>query len=202
MSASQAAVTFVSVANDLSNVSTTSNITTDRKNNDNLWAQRDGYGEESVTILEGWDVNENVPVLTLTLSNLTVGQTYDVYVNYIRFTSNNNPRGGIRGSLDGTSFSTFNGAGGTEGTVGFAEETGHTANGDQVGLRGYLGTAIADGSGQIQIFVDDDGLDGGIEERVWFDGASYEASYEAIPEPSAVALLALGGVALTLRRRK
>ena len=171
--------TFVSVADDLSNISpaTTNEVVTGANlKTDNLWGQRDGFGEEGVTVLEGWDVNEDVPVLTQTLSGLEAGETYEVYVNYVRFgfggADPDGNRGGIRGSLDGSTFTLFNGATGTVGTVGFSEPTDFT-NSDRTGLRGYLGTAVASGSGEIQVYVDDDGLDGGVEERVWFDGASY-----------------------------
>lgn len=81
-----------------------------------------------------------------------MGERYDVYVNYVRFGAGagdpDGNRAGIRGSLDGTTFTSFNAAGGTSGIVGFSELSGH-ADSDRVGLRGYLGTAIADGSGQI-----------------------------------------------------
>jgi hypothetical protein len=194
-----AAISFVSVAADLGNISpSTSNeiVVGGNLKIDNKWGQRDGFGETGVTVLEAWDVEEDVPVLTMTLTGLTLGETYDVYVNYVRFTSNNDPRGGIRGSLDGSNFTLFNEPGGTPGAVGYAELTGFT-NSDRVGVRGYLGTAIANASGEIAVQVDDDGLDGLVTERVWFDGASFEL----IPEPS-VSLLSLGAVALLAGRRR
>lgn len=169
------AIVFVSVATDLSNIDPVSAVA-GSANDDNTWRQRNDLGETGATILEGWNDTEDIPVLTQTLSGLVAGGTYDIYVNYIRFGANtgdpDGTRGGIRGSLDGSTFSLFNEEGGTAGMVGFSELTGHTSS-DRVGLRGYLGTAVADGSGNVVVYVDDDGLAGGIEERVWFDGVSY-----------------------------
>ena len=172
-STASATIVFLSVAVDLSNISPASAVGGNSQS-DNLWLQRNTFGETGATILEGWNNNEDVPVLTQTLSGLVGGQTYDIYANYVRFT-NNTPRGGIRGSLDGSTFTLFNEATGTAGVVGFSELTGF-ANVDRVGLRGYLGTAVADGSGNLFIYIDDDGLGGAITERVWYDGASYEAT--------------------------
>ena len=85
----------------------------------------------------------------------------------------------------------------TAGTVGFSELTGYS-NSDRRGLRGYLGTAIADPTGEIKIYADDDGFLDTIQERVWFDGASYEA----IPEPATFGIMALfGGAILFFRNR-
>ena len=203
ISASSAAITFVSVATDLSNISpsTTADIVAGGNlKTDNKWGQRDGYGETGATILESWDasgLDENPTTLTQTITGLTVGSNYDIYVNYLRFGAGTDPdgnRGGISGSLDNSTFTVFNDAGGTAGTVGFSELTGFS-NSDRRGLRGYLGTAVANASGEVLVYVAGDAT---IQERIWYDGASYTA----VPEPSSAALLGLGGIALILRRRK
>ena len=189
---------FVSVAVDLSNISPASAVVTGSYlTEDNLWGQRDGFGETGVTVLEAWNDTEDVPVLTQTLTGLVAGKTYDIYVNYIRFgydeaTDPDGTLGGIRGSLDNSTFTLFNGAGGTPGTVGFAETTHHVMIG-RVGLRGYLGTAEADASGEIVIYVDDDGLDGAVEQRVWFDGASYVALDIDILPATILSITPVGG---------
>lgn len=198
----QGAISFVSVASDLSNISPSASVTTTDSKLDNLWRQRNGFGEGDITVLEGWDVDENVGVLTMTLTGLSAGQTYDIYANYIRFGAGadaDGNRGGISGSLNGTDFTVFNDAGGTAGDVGYAELTGH-ADTDRVGMRGYLGTAVANGAGEVVLYIDDDGLDGSIQERVWFDGASYELA--AVPEPTSAALIGMAGLAFVLRRRR
>ncbi|NWK54527.1 PEP-CTERM sorting domain-containing protein [Verrucomicrobiaceae bacterium N1E253] len=200
---SQAAIVFTSVAANLSNISSTTSVTGGGENRTNaLWRQRDGFGESSITVLESWEGagDEDVPVLTQVITGLTNGASYDVYVNYVRFgASGGDPdgdRGGIRGSLDNSTFTSFNAATGTAGSVGYSELTGFS-NSDRVGLRGYLGTAVANASGEIQVYVDDSD-DNSLEERVWYDGASYEL----VPEPSSTALLGLGGLALMIRRRR
>ena len=170
---------FVSVAVDLSNISPASAVVPGANlSDDNLWGQRDGFGETGATILEGWNDGEDVPVLTQALTGLVAGKTYDVYVNHVKFSATaedpDGNNGSIRGSLDNSTWILFDAAGGTPGVVGFSELTGF-ANADRVGLRGYLGTAVANGSGEINVYVDDDGLGGAINQRVWYDGASYVA---------------------------
>lgn len=46
-------------------------------------------------------------------------------------------------------------------------ESSRFANGDRAGLRGFPGTAIADGSGEIQLFVDENISAG--EQRTWYE---------------------------------
>jgi len=208
--ASHGIITFVSVATDLSNITPSAAVTGGGQNDtDNLWRQRDTFGEGGATVLEGWDqgggagagLAENVPVLEQTVSGLIGGQAYDVYINYVRFgVSGGTPlgdRGSIRGSLDGTSFVNFETPGdiSTPGVIGFSEPTAH-ASGDRIGVRGYLGTAIANLSGEISVFADDTD-DNSFVERVWFDGASYEA----VPEPSTALLGLLGALGLMRRQR-
>jgi hypothetical protein len=73
-----------------------------------------------------------------------------------------------------------------------------TTEGNRNLLSASLGVAVADGSGQVVVYADDNaaGLTSG-ENRTWYDGVGYEA----VPEPSS-ALLALGTAGLTLLRRR
>lgn len=60
-----------------------------------------------------------------------------------------------------------------------------------------LGSAIADGSGNVVIYIDD--LENtGTANRTWFDGAGYER----VPEPTSSALLGLALGTMLLRRRR
>lgn len=108
----QADINFISVAGDLSNISPTSSVVTVNNSSDNLWWQRNGFGETGETILEMWTA-ENAAI-TLTLDGLAAGKIYHVYVNYIRFgASVSDPdgnRGGARAALENGSYILFNGA--------------------------------------------------------------------------------------------
>jgi hypothetical protein len=191
-----AAIIFTSVAADLSNISPASAVTTVDSTTDNLWRQRDGFGEGDVTVLEAKEA-ETVATLTMTISGLSSGQSYDVYVNYIEF-GNVPGAQGISASLDNNvTFLDFGAVGGAAGTPGFAELSGHT-DADRSGLRGYLGTAIASGVGEIEFFANNSGIGVDYVTTAWLDGGSVAA----VPEPSSAALLGLGGLALILRRRK
>jgi len=59
-----------------------------------------------------------------------------------------------------------------------------------------LGTATADANGEIAVYIDDV-ANTNARNRTWYDGVGYEA----VPEPSALSLLALSLGALLLRRR-
>jgi hypothetical protein len=166
---------------------------------DNLYRERGGFGENGDQIYESWDNEENSPLLRSTVSGLASGQQYRVWVNYIRFGADGNDPDGNRGAvfagLTSTSLSFFDAASGDGTNVGDAVLSGY-ANSDRRGLRGYLGIATADGTGEILVYVDDTNT----SERSWYDGFSYEV----VPEPSAFALSILGLLGLIGfgRRRK
>jgi hypothetical protein len=61
-----------------------------------------------------------------------------------------------------------------------------------------LGQETVIGGSAINFFIDQDGTTSGGTDRTWYDGVGYEV----VPEPSSMALLGLGGLALILRRRR
>ena len=169
-----AAVNYTSVAADLSNISPNdaSSVTNANDGSDNLWRQRDGLGEGNVTVLEA-KPTEAPPTLTMTITGLHSSMNYEVYVNYIEFTNVGGDQG-ISASLDNATFYDFGAAGGTAGSPGFVELSGHT-EADRVGYRGYIGTAVANGSGEIEFFANNSGVGGTYENQSWFDGGTVVA---------------------------
>lgn len=160
--------------------------------------------------------NPDALMLRTTLTGLTPGENYHVYVDYIAEirTSGSGPvnwniRAGLsQGSL--TTFGTIDGSPlGSFTTTGEGDplvtNLGVDAGGANLrNFRGYLGIAAANGSGEIDIFVDDtDHLAPGGSEpagsngRVAYDGVAFEI----VPEPASLVLMGMGAV-MTLRRKR
>ncbi len=64
-------------------------------------------------------------------------------------------------------------------------------------LQAYLGQSIVSG-GTLTVYVDDY-VATNVNARTWYDGIGYSV---AVPEPSTIALLCLGGLALAFRARR
>jgi hypothetical protein len=63
------------------------------------------------------------------------------------------------------------------------------ANGNRRLYQAYLGSAVADGSGKIPVFIDD-GPAADQNSRSWYDGVGFEGA--AVPEPASLVLMGLG----------
>jgi hypothetical protein len=70
------------------------------------------------------------------------------------------------------------------------------ANANRRLYQAYLGTANADGSGNLAVYIDD-GPATDQNSRTWYDGVGYEL----VPEPTSLALLGLGWGVLLIGRR-
>lgn len=178
-------------------------------NNDDLWSSR-AFGN-GVTVYAANDGNatpgENAPMLRTTIGGLTVGATYNLYV-YFWGGGNDGPVGNQRWDIQ---------AGLTSTTLTFSDtqnstNLGHASTGvnpatyftntplvlvldsDRRLYEASLGTAVADGSGNINIFIDDAP---GNANRTWYDGVGFQL----IPEPSVALLGAIGLLGLLRRRR-
>ncbi len=154
---------------------------------DNLWRNRGGLGIDSLGVYEAWgDPNlglnsEMAPDLVTTISNLTAGAEYRVWVDYVRFGAGVNDydgnRGGIEAGLVHSADMTLFGASTDQNRVVGGSNLNGFESGDQRGLSAYLGTAVADANGALQVFVGSDVAAG--EQRTWFDGVTVA---QVVPE--------------------
>ncbi len=164
---------------------------------DGLWGERSTYGIGGTQIYENWHSNGGVsaggddssPQLRVTIPGLTTGTLYHIWVDYMRFGSNSSypegTRGGITAGLSLDNLYSFDVVTGERLVLGGSELNGFASD-DRVGVRGYLGVAEADGSGEIHVFVDPYLRPNVSSERTWLDGVSYEevsGSYCENPPP-------------------
>ena len=176
---------------------------------DNNWEQRTVLGA-SGNIFEsgGENVTENAPELRTLITGLTPGAAYSVYVNFWDPTSNvedwniragfaSNPGANtLFSAADATGDLTSTGAI-LANTLTYSTAPTIFAESGRALLAGLLGTTIANGAGEIAVFVDDLPTSLNVNRRTWYDGVSVAI----VPEPSSLALAALGLAGLVWRRR-
>lgn len=151
-----------------------------------LWKLRNTFGNELML----WEANGNTsylgdcPMLVTTVLGLLPGFSYEVSVVYW------NPSGqNIRllAGLSSGSLSEFNTNNGS------SRQTG-AVDADRYEYEGLIGTAQADASGSIRVYIDD------IAEtyRSWYDGLTVRATGASEPNPADGAVDVPGGQNLTL----
>jgi hypothetical protein len=176
---------------------------------DNEWSLRTLGNNATVYTTNDSNANpgEDGPMLRTTISGLAIASVYDVYV-YFWGAGNDAPAGNQRWDIQAglttttlTFFDTQNATNLGHTTTGVNPTTYFTNSPDVLVVEGdrrlyqaYLGTATADGSGNIHVFIDDAP---GNANRTWYDGVGYEL----IPEPGFALLGALGLLGLLRRRR-
>lgn len=208
ISASHAAITYV----DATTSNTTGSATYPTTGNlyaDNLWSIRTLAAADAVnaTIFEAGPLRvggEDVPLLTTQITGLTVGQTYQIYTYYVSFATDTMQPWQIQTGLAPGSLTTY--VAGTGASLVAAGSTDLvTPGGSPVTVptnnRSYfqasLGTAVANSSGSISVYVDAPAGTLDANNRTWYDGVGYQL----VPEPSS-ALLGLFGAVTLLRRRR
>lgn len=150
------------------------------------WRQRDSatYGSGG-TIFEGLDPS---PEIKTTLSGLTPGQSYRVYVHFVEKTGSTSEKWNVRAGFTSGGLTLFANAsdalsGATDALVAstLTYDTPPTIfTGTGTLLAGLVGTATADANGRIAVFIDDYPSTN-TNLRTWYDGISYE---ELAPPPA------------------
>lgn len=181
---------------------------------DNNWEERTALGSggnifESAG--ESGGINEDAPELRTTISGLTAGASYQVYALFwdptstaedwsLRAGFTSNP--GLN-TLFSAADATVELGGATAAvsasTLSFNLAPTTFSESGRALLAGLLGNIIADGTGNINVFIDDRPAAGSVNRRNWYDGVAYQA----VPEPTTAALagLAVAGMVIFRRRR-
>lgn len=150
------------------------NVTT---GSDNNWEQRTTFGSGGNIYEAGGEAAENAPELKTTISGLTPGASYRIYVYfwdsddasagwYIRSGFASNPgANSLYSTLDGS--------------VPASSLTHSTAptvftEGNRTLYAASLGNIVADGNGRIAVFLDDLPVTNNVSQRTWFDGVGYQ----------------------------
>jgi hypothetical protein len=161
---------------------------------DNNWEQRTVFGSSGNIFEAGGAVAENAPELCTTITNLVPGANYAVRVLFWDAngsTANWCIRAGFRSapglnplfSASDASVKLGATAAPLASTLKYAVAPTLFAESSRVLLAGSIGTKTADGSGAIQVFIDDKPSNIGSNNRTWYDGVAW-AAISASPAPS------------------
>ena len=143
------------------------------------WQIRSVFANGGVVYQGGADSPTAAPELKTTISGLTPGRSYQVYVNYWDATGStwrilaggtsgrlrlfDSPRTPVAGATDGLDPATLGYA-----TMPLLAESNRRL------WAGDLGRLVADAQGRIAVYVDDTGTVDG-DDRTWYDGVTYVA---------------------------
>jgi hypothetical protein len=178
---------------------------------DDNWEERTTFASGGNVFESGGEnVTENAPELMTLISGLTPGGIYSIYVNFWDPTSTGedwNIRAGFSSNPGAnTLYSAADATGDLGGatpavlasTLSYSTAPTIFSEGGRAMLAANLGTTTANGSGEIAVFIDDLPASLNVNQRTWYDGASYAL----IPEPSSIALCGLGAIGLLMIQRR
>ncbi|USN99490.1 MAG: LamG domain-containing protein [Phycisphaeraceae bacterium] len=152
---------------------------------DNLWGERtlgtNGIVYEASGVASGI---EDCPEINTTITGLTPGETYGLWVNFWDPGNDANQNWPIRAGLVSGNLTLFaspdGGAAALSATeASFAYEFDYDATqplfaeGNRSLMAAYVGSAMADGNGEIVVYVDDLPSTNGANQRSWYDGVTY-----------------------------
>ncbi len=183
------------------NISPVEAIESPQVNDSNLWGGRTGFGANSTIFESG--ISEDSPELTQTITGLTPGNSYNVYGVY--WTDQDENWSLSAGLTSGaTTLYSYTGTSGTLPVAGSIQGVaaslaewdtppppGPGAAGDTLYLQrvanplimllGKAGTGVADGSGNLNVFLNDN-ANAGAGRRTWLDGVAYvDVTSGAVP---------------------
>lgn len=175
---------------------------------DNLWSLRTGFASGSTIYESGQGDGEDAPEIVTTIDGLVPNTPYTIYVHFWDG-SGTDPDWNVRAGLSSnpganTAFANPADAadiGATAGVV--ASSLTYTTppttfqEADRTMFAGLVGEGTSNSTGQLAVYIDDLPSTIGVNNRSWYDGVSYEV----VPEPGCMALLALGGLLVGRRRR-
>lgn len=176
---------------------------------DNLWGERE-FGTND-TVFESSGVgsgSEDSPEIATTIDGLNPGAPYNIYAHFYDVSNDQGQNWPIRAGFtsgdltlfangdDGGSDALSATAAGLASDLIFVEDPKFDDGGGRLLYAASLGTATAEASGEVTVYIDDLPSTVGANNRTWYDGVSYEL----IPEPSSVFLAAAGLALLCCRR--
>ncbi len=170
--------------------------TTDRSGTDGLWCLRTLVANRGTAFEAGGDLStagsavngdsENAPRLATTINGLAPGAAYNLYAYFWSAGGAQDWR--IRASLTNSSGDLPLFSNSSEPTAVAADfvEAPLISEADRLLQQASLGTAVADGSGSIVVYVDDDpaaraGIANGWNYRSWYDGVGYSLAIDPNP---------------------
>lgn len=176
---------------------------------DQNWEQRTTFGSSGNIFEAGGEVAENAPEIRTLISGLTPGASYTVYAHFwdgsgtapdwnVRagFSSNPGANTLFANPADAADLSATAAVLASSLTYGTAPTLFTEV--DRTMYAGLVGVGVANGSGELFVYIDDLPSAIGANNRTWYDGVSYSL----VPEPSTLALVGIGLGGLALRKRK